>query len=78
LAAGSYGPGQPRWSSLGKLPVVPIMPLNEICLGQIEGDGASDSSPHVGSSGLELVPFGEGEPLPLNWSQGVVVDEGGD
>jgi hypothetical protein len=54
--------------SLSKLSLVPILPLNEICMDQYEGDGVSVSSPHMGPSGLELVPFEEGEPLPLNWS----------
>ena len=64
-----YGP------TLDKLFVVPNMPLKELYLGQSEGDGVLVSSLHNGSFGLELVPFEEGEPLSLNWSQSLVDDD---
>ena len=41
---------------------------------QLEGDRVSTSSQQVVMPGLELVPFVEGEPIPLNWSQELVDD----
>jgi hypothetical protein len=52
--------------------------LADLCFVRSEGDGVLAPPPppqQTISSGLELVPFVEGEPIPLNWSQALV--EGG-
>jgi hypothetical protein len=42
--------------------------------GLFVGDGLSVCSQQIVRSRLEMVPFVEIEPIPLNWSQKVVVD----
>ena len=46
------------------------MKLNDHLL----GDGVPASTQKTFMHGLELVPFEEGEPIPLNWSQALVED----
>ena len=61
----------------GKQSSIPKLLMDELCLGQSEGDGVMASLQHNVLPRLKMVPFVEGEPLPLNWSQALVVDESG-
>ena len=64
-------------SILGKYLFVPSLALDVQCLAQSVGDGDSVSDQNIALHGLEMVPFEEGEPISLNWSQSVVVEDSG-
>jgi hypothetical protein len=53
-----------------------ITTSRELCPVQTVGDGILAHPQQYSSSGLELVPFVEGEPIPLDWSQDSEVGDG--
>jgi hypothetical protein len=46
--------------------------FDELWFTRIEGEGASVLSLQTSLPGLELVPYVEEEPIPLDWSQALV------
>jgi hypothetical protein len=61
-------------SILGKHLSVPSLVLDDQCPTQFVRDGDSVSDQNLALHGLEMVPFEEGEPVPLNWNQSMVVE----
>jgi hypothetical protein len=49
----------------------------EICFGRYEGDGVVVLPQQSTSPGMELIPYADGEPIPLDWNLAMEVGNGG-
>jgi hypothetical protein len=53
-----------------------LIPL-EIYFGRYEGDGVVVLPQQSTLPGMELVPYADGEPIPLDWNRAMEVGNGG-
>jgi hypothetical protein len=54
-----------------------LIPL-KICFGRYEGDGVVVLPQQSTLPGMELVPYADGEPIPLDWNLAMEVGNGGE